>query len=1138
MAFLVRSQEIITPLFFIAILVAVRLTQKVDELPVIPSYPSASLYNTTDFWPLTSIYGATPNTTAVNAFMVAAMDTLARVQNSSPPYFELFATEAELENAYKANHSMMSVGIVFSSDGPLLDTTYTIRAPGQYIDLNNDFTNPGVCRSDQSTKPIPECPANWYLYSGFSLLQGVLDTTLLQLKTGRAAATSDVVVLMMPKPSHTPDVSYMQSLSSIYLVIAFAPFVSFLLVLLVTEKEMKIKETMKMMGMRDAAFWLSWTIVYMVIITVICFIMELIAKYARLFPGSSFILMFIALLLYGMSIITFSFMLTPFLHKGKTAGAFGSFATIIFSMLYFVVKFVPGVSVTVRWLLCLLSPVALTLAIDQAVLLETTSGGVNLDNVNEGIFPFSNCLIMMAVDTLIYLLLAAYFENIIPGEYGQRLHPLFCLKRSYWFPSVRPGETSSLLRDVPAVDYTDAANFDRDIEPISDELKDKAAIRIVNVSKSFKAQNKEVTRAVDGLSLDLYEGQITALLGHNGAGKTTLINLLTGQMCPSTGCASIYGLNIAKPSDMDVIRGMTGVCPQQDILFDVLTPREHLEVFASLKGVVPARLNAEVVFLDEPTASMDPYSRRQVWSLLRRLRPGRIILLTTHMMDEADILADRKAIMSSGRLRCVGSSFFLKSRFGIGYHLTIVTSQPSCERDRSRIVATLRQHVPLAQQARAHGMELSYILPLDDISSFAALFVQLETDKEELGVASYGIAMTTLEEVFLRLGEEGGDDILEENVNPAQCLIERQGSVLSSNTRLERSLSRGGHTNPTEFNIQEEGAGTTAGGAVIDVSRDVMSCSYVQREGTELHATWWQQFKVLHKVRWMNTLRSIKAVLLRIFIPAVLVAVSLALAASSTLSTQEPTKYTFRSATYNAWDVLYTNSSPSSVDALLSGLTSQGLDVAQMGNYDDLLNVGVHYQAMDVHQFDTGGENMTWTAIYNDSGLHALPTLMNAVATARLRSLGADAAAAIAASVQPWRSLTGETFTFDYMSFFSVMILGVVLTMVPVGFVSEVVQDRELRCSSQLRISGTSFAVYWASFFAMHVMQCLIPVILCIIVVLAFQVSVFSSGGAIMSLLLLFTICMLACILFAYVISFLFTKSETAEIVVVSAAPL
>ncbi|XP_014681850.1 PREDICTED: ATP-binding cassette sub-family A member 8-A-like [Priapulus caudatus] len=548
---------------------------------------------------------------------------------------------------------------------------------------------------------------------------------------------------------------------------------------------------------------------------------------------------------------------------------------------------------------------------------------------------------------------------------------------------------------------------------------------------------------------------------------------------------------------MDVIRGMTGVCPQHNILFDVLTPREHLEVFASLKGVVPDRLNAEirtllvevglmekadtpasklsggqkrklslciavigdpkVVFLDEPTASMDPYSRRQVWSLLRRLRPGRIILLTTHMMDEADILADRKAIMSSGRLRCVGSSFFLKNRFGIGYHLTIVTSQPSCERDRSRIVAALRQHVPLGQQARAHGMELSYILPLNDISSFAALFEQLETDKEELGVASYGIAMTTLEEVFLRLGEEGGDDILEESVNPAQRLIERQGSVLSSNTRLERSLSRGGHTNPAEFNIQEEeGAGTTAGGAVIGVSGDVMSCSYVQREGTELHATWWQQFKVLHKVRWMNTLRSIKAVLVRIFVPAVLVAASLALAASSIPSTQEPTKYTFHSVTYNTWDVLYTNSSPSSVDALLSGLTSQGLDVARMGNYDDLLNVGVHYQAMDVHQFDTGGENMTWTAIYNDSGLHALPTLMNAVATARLRSLGADAAAAIAASVQPWRSLTGETFTFDFMSFFSVMILGVVLTIVPVGFVSEVVQDREVSdCREMLSTDNT-----------------------------------------------------------------------------------
>lgn len=78
----------------------------------------------------------------------------------------------------------------------------------------------------------------------------------------------------------------------------------------------------------------------------------------------------------------------------------------------------------------------------------------------------------------------------------------------------------------------------------------------------------------------------------------------------------------------------------------------------------------KIIILDEPTAGVDPYSRRQMWSFLQSRRHGKVILLTTHFMDEADILADRKAVISKGKLRCCGSSLFLKNKFGIGYHLT------------------------------------------------------------------------------------------------------------------------------------------------------------------------------------------------------------------------------------------------------------------------------------------------------------------------------------------------------------------------------------------------------------------------------------------------------------------------------------
>jgi ATP-binding cassette subfamily A (ABC1) protein 1 len=84
---------------------------------------------------------------------------------------------------------------------------------------------------------------------------------------------------------------------------------------------------------------------------------------------------------------------------------------------------------------------------------------------------------------------------------------------------------------------------------------------------------------------------------------------------------------------------------------------------------------SKVVILDEPTAGVDPYARRSIWELLLKYRAGRTIMLSTHFMDEADILGDRIAIINQGKLCCVGSSLFLKSNFGAGYYLTLVRDE-------------------------------------------------------------------------------------------------------------------------------------------------------------------------------------------------------------------------------------------------------------------------------------------------------------------------------------------------------------------------------------------------------------------------------------------------------------------------------
>ena len=178
------------------------------------------------------------------------------------------------------------------------------------------------------------------------------------------------------------------------------------------------------------------------------------------------------------------------------------------------------------------------------------------------------------------------------------------------------------------------------------------------------------------------------------------------------GSVSLFGKDIFEK--MEEARKTMGVCPQHDVLFDLLTPEEHLDIFYEFKGADKTNKKQEInqilndigisdkrkslsgklsggnkrklsiaialcggskfVLLDEPTAGLDIQARAQLWNILRNYKRDRIILMTTHYMDEADILGDRIGIMAKGKMTCLGSSMFLKNRFGVGYVMTIVKS--------------------------------------------------------------------------------------------------------------------------------------------------------------------------------------------------------------------------------------------------------------------------------------------------------------------------------------------------------------------------------------------------------------------------------------------------------------------------------
>lgn len=193
-------------------------------------------------------------------------------------------------------------------------------------------------------------------------------------------------------------------------------------------------------------------------------------------------------------------------------------------------------------------------------------------------FTVGNTLIMLIVDSFIYLFIALYVEKIKPGDYGVAAPWYFLFTKSFWCNSKQAPEVDN--------DFRISSLKLHNMEP--DPRDSSAGIEIKNLRKEYS--NKKI--AVKGLRLNMYENQITVLLGHNGAGKTTTMSMLTGMIPPTSGTALINGKDIR--TDLDGVRDSLGLCPQHNILFDELTVREHIVFFSRLKGLDKKAVNAEV----------------------------------------------------------------------------------------------------------------------------------------------------------------------------------------------------------------------------------------------------------------------------------------------------------------------------------------------------------------------------------------------------------------------------------------------------------------------------------------------------------------------------------------------------------------
>ncbi|XP_043768566.1 phospholipid-transporting ATPase ABCA7 isoform X5 [Cervus elaphus] len=713
-----------------------------------------------------------------------------------------------------------------------------------------------------------------YVCGGFVYLQDLLERAAVRVLTG-TTPHAGLYLQQMPYPCYVDD-AFLRMLSRslpLFLTLAWIYSVALTVKAVVREKETRLRYTMRAMGLSATALWLGWFLSCLGPFLLSTALLVLVLKLGDILPYSHPGVLFLFLAAFAVATVVQSFLLSAFFSRANLAAACGGLAYFLLYLPYVLcVAWRDQLPMGGRVAASLLSPVAFGFGCESLALLEEQGEGAQWHNMGTGptadVFSLAQVSGLLLLDAALYGLATWYLEAVCPGEYGIPEPWNFPFRRSYWFGSQTPkGPAPVLAVQDPKVL----------VEEAPPSLIPGVSIR--GLEKRFPGNPQP---ALCGLSLDFYQGHITAFLGHNGAGKTTTMSILSGLFPPTAGSASVLGHDVR--TSMAAIRPCLGVCPQYNILFDLLTVDEHIWFYGRLKGLSAAAMGPEqdrllqdmglipkrhaqthhlsggmqrklsvaiafvggsqVVILDEPTAGVDPTSRRGIWELLLKYREGRTLILSTHHLDEAELLGDRVAIVAGGRLCCCGSPLFLRRHLGSGYYLTLAKGPPPLATSKkgetglknsmdagqkrepggqassagaAQLWAIVQRQVPGTRLVKDLPHELVLALPYKGAldGSFAELFHDLDQRLGELGLTGYGISDTSLEEIFLKVVEDCAVDTGPEDGRPRQgsCLgishpdTTRQLQVPPEETALENGGLAG--SAPETQALQGSGPATT-----------------------------------------------------------------------------------------------------------------------------------------------------------------------------------------------------------------------------------------------------------------------------------------------------------------------------------------
>lgn len=896
------------------------------------------------------------------------------------------------------------------------------------------------------------------------------------------------------------------------------------------EKETGLRDSLISIGANRIYLWVSWIIIYLPF-SIFTIVFSMLVDPPLFMDTINPFIFFTITLLYAISVMEMVVIFCLLSKNSKCVILFTCFLLCIFikfnNILYDIKINYPAFELLEKMISLLFSPVSISMSGAVLTYVDNSNGYIGFSNFFSS--GYGIYYIFIVLDVIFYFVIA-YIIDTSEGK------------------SFKMKENQKFLEKA----NEDSISYGLDIQ--EDPLGSECYVQVRNIYKMFRFKKNYISESHSNeanlgnvfaancnISFNAYKDEIFGILGHNGAGKSTLIQIMIGMITPDGGETFYSGQPISK--NKKEIHRQLGICLQSNNLIKGFTVGDHFMLYSRIKGIETdfyewledidllgkeycevqnlscgqkRKLciglafigNPKYVFLDEPTSGLDPLSRQKIWSLLLKKKKDRVIFMTTHYMDEADIITDRKLILSRGVIRCLGSSIYLKNHFQMRYNLEVETDFP---KDVEEII---KYYVPETEyfndKTRVRLNRTSQLIINDSISvhiwklpiEFSPLFPSLikhlehEKQKGEL-LRDFAVNAPRLEELFIQLDHENDSD-------------------KDSSTALAIEL-------PNNNSIKRPNTFITA----LRLSRYYIRLPFRRK-------------------LYISIAVFLPVVILIIFLKRIdnqLSEISFYGFDNKKLSVDMYNNHQWNyDASHSTMDPLFTPQileqelPKRSVNTSLDSLNNNNNATTQSSliyhSREEMESIGQSiYQIPYIVSSISGNfsnDHYQFQVYYNDSMPHVLPSTFNLLSNSMLASRHVNETIQVYTHPLPFFDLNDEIGEIKFYSTFLISI-SIALSLSFIG--SNAVHERVNKLLKQLQLNGISNKSYWLSLLFADYFWFLIScatIIICLIVCrfspLFFFNSLLISG-------VFFVICGISCILFQYCISFAFTSETSAFIV-------